>query len=153
MFRELRATAPQTYYTFRTSNGTADVLYVLLELLTALGLQALFFRRAKMWAYYLTWCALRAWYMDEKEEAIFFSLKPPQTYDNSRWDQGFRRRRATKKKMDFSRWIFMNKKKVKIILVLLMFLSFWENQVFWTFPSRTLFGAKVICSCIIYIKY
>ena len=45
MFRELRATAPQTYYTFRTSNGTADVLYVLLESLTALGLQALFFSK------------------------------------------------------------------------------------------------------------
>ena len=43
MFRELRATAPQTYYTFRTSNGTADVLYVLLKSLTAPGLQALFF--------------------------------------------------------------------------------------------------------------
>ena len=48
MFRELGATAPQTYYQFRTSNGTADVLYVLLESLTALGLQALFFRRAKI---------------------------------------------------------------------------------------------------------
>ena len=43
MFRDLRATAPQTYYTFRASNGTADVLYVLLISLTALGLQALFF--------------------------------------------------------------------------------------------------------------
>ena len=57
MFRELRATAPQTYYTFRTSNGTAYVLYVLLESLTALGLQALFFRRAKMWAWRKT-CAI-----------------------------------------------------------------------------------------------
>ena len=47
MFRELRATAPQTYYTFRTSNGTADVLYVLLISLTALGLQALFSKREK----------------------------------------------------------------------------------------------------------
>ena len=59
MFRELGATAPQTYYQFRTSNGTADVLYVLLESLTALGLQALFFRRAKMWAGDQTWRALR----------------------------------------------------------------------------------------------
>ena len=42
MFRELGATAPQTYYQFRTSNGTADVLYVLQLSLTALGLQALF---------------------------------------------------------------------------------------------------------------
>ena len=40
MFRALRATAPQTYYTFRASNGAADVLYVLLKSLTALGLQA-----------------------------------------------------------------------------------------------------------------
>ena len=47
MFRELGATAPQTYYQFRTSNGTADVLYVLLESLTALGLQALFFEERK----------------------------------------------------------------------------------------------------------
>ena len=47
MFRELRATAPQTYYTFRTSNGTADVLYVLMISLTALGLQALFFEARK----------------------------------------------------------------------------------------------------------
>ena len=47
MFRELRATAPQTYYTFRASNGTADVLYVLLKSLTALGLQALFFEARK----------------------------------------------------------------------------------------------------------
>jgi len=59
MFRELGATAPQTYYTFRTSNGTADVLYVLLESLTALGLQALFFRRAKMWPYRKAGRALR----------------------------------------------------------------------------------------------
>ena len=48
MFRELRATAPQTYYTFRTSNGTADVLYVLLISLTALGLQALFFEARRI---------------------------------------------------------------------------------------------------------
>ena len=48
MFRELRATAPQTYYTFRTSNGTADVLYVLLKSLTALGLQALLFEARKI---------------------------------------------------------------------------------------------------------
>ena len=48
MFRELRATAPQTYYTFRASNGTADVLYVLLKSLTALGLQALFFEARKI---------------------------------------------------------------------------------------------------------
>ena len=47
MFRELGATAPQTDYQFRTSNGTADVLYVLLESLTALGLQALFFEERK----------------------------------------------------------------------------------------------------------
>ena len=47
MFRALRATAPQTYYTFRTSNGTADVLYVLLESLTALGVQALFLEEQK----------------------------------------------------------------------------------------------------------
>ena len=47
MFRELGATAPQTYYQFRTSNGTADVLYVLLESLTALGLQALFCSNSK----------------------------------------------------------------------------------------------------------
>ena len=47
MFRELRATAPQTYYTFRASNGTADVLYVLLKSLTAPGLQALFFEAQK----------------------------------------------------------------------------------------------------------
>ena len=40
MFRALRATAPQTYYTFRASNGAGDVLYVLLKSLTALGLQA-----------------------------------------------------------------------------------------------------------------
>ena len=51
MFRELRATAPQTYYTFRTSNGTADVLYVLLKSLTALGLQALFFEARKIEAW------------------------------------------------------------------------------------------------------
>ena len=43
MFRELRATAPQTYDTFRTSNGSGEILYVLLKSLTALGLQALFF--------------------------------------------------------------------------------------------------------------
>ena len=40
MFRALRATAPQTYYTFRASNGAADVIYVLLKSLTALGLEA-----------------------------------------------------------------------------------------------------------------
>ena len=42
MFRGLRATAPQTYHTFCTSNGAADVLYVLLKSLTAQGLQACF---------------------------------------------------------------------------------------------------------------
>ena len=47
MFRELRATAPQTYYTFRTSNGTGEILYVLLISLTARGLQALFFEETK----------------------------------------------------------------------------------------------------------
>ena len=45
MFRELRATAPQTYYRFRTSNGTADVLYVLLDFLTPLG----FYSRFVFW--------------------------------------------------------------------------------------------------------
>ena len=49
-FREFGATAPQTYGQFRTSNGAGDVLYVLSNSLTALGLEALFFRRAKMWA-------------------------------------------------------------------------------------------------------
>ena len=47
MFRESRATAPQTYHQFRTSNGAGDVLYVLLNSLTALGLQALFFEEQK----------------------------------------------------------------------------------------------------------
>ena len=47
MSNGLRATAPQTYHQFRTSNGTADVLYVLLKSLTALGLQALFFEERK----------------------------------------------------------------------------------------------------------
>ena len=47
MFQRFRATAPQTCDKNRTSNGTADVLYVLLESLTALGLQALFFEERK----------------------------------------------------------------------------------------------------------
>ena len=46
-FRELRATAPQKYYTFRTSSGTADVLYVLFKSLTALGPQAFFLEKKK----------------------------------------------------------------------------------------------------------
>ena len=47
-FREFRATPLQTYEQNRTSNGTADVLYVLLKSLTALGLQALFFEARKI---------------------------------------------------------------------------------------------------------
>ena len=47
MFRELGATAPQTYQQFRTSNGAGDVLYVFLNSLTAQGLQALFFSKSE----------------------------------------------------------------------------------------------------------
>ena len=47
MFRELRATAPQTYRTFRTSNGTADVLYVLQLSSTAPQTYCMFCSRAE----------------------------------------------------------------------------------------------------------
>ena len=43
MFQRKRATALGTCDQNRTSNGAADVLYVLLKLLTAQGLQACFF--------------------------------------------------------------------------------------------------------------
>ena len=36
-FQELRTTAPQTYYTFRTSSGASEKPYVLLKLWTPLG--------------------------------------------------------------------------------------------------------------------
>ena len=60
MFRELRATAPQTYYTFRTSNGTVDVVYVLLISLTALGYKHFVSKREKMRRH----SKHRGWYMD-----------------------------------------------------------------------------------------
>ena len=110
MFRELRATAPQTYYTFRASNGTADVLYVLLILLTALGLQALFSRGATEWG-------ARVESPQGSSTLLIKIWKPPQTCDNLCPAQPSHRRRATKIKLDFSRWIFTSNKKVKILLV------------------------------------
>ena len=110
MFRELRATAPQTYYTFRTSNGTADVLYVLLKSLTAPGLQALFFEARKKRG--------AAPESPQGSSTLLIEiLKPPQTCDTLRAAQASHRRRATKIKLDFSRWIFTSNKKVKILLV------------------------------------
>ena len=110
MFQRLRATAPQTYCTFRTSNGTADVLYVLLKSLTALGLQTLFFRSPK-----------NGGVPPERPQGsstlLIKILKPPQTCDTRLGAQPSHRRRATKIKLDFSRWIFTSNKKVKILLV------------------------------------
>ena len=54
--------------------------------------------------------------MDVNVVAVFFSLKPPQTYDNFMATRENRRRRVTKKKLDFSRWIFWSDENVKIIL-------------------------------------
>ena len=109
-FRELRATAPQTYYTFRASNGTADVLYVLLMSLTALGLQARFSRGATEWG-------ARVESPQGSSTLLIKILKPPQTCDNLCPAQPSHRRRATKIKLDFSRWIFTSNKKVTILLV------------------------------------
>ena len=41
--------------------------------------------------------------IDANEEAVFFSLKPPQTNDMFCAYRENRRRRVTKKKLDFSR--------------------------------------------------
>ena len=120
MFRELRATAPQTHYTFRTSNGTVDVLYVLLISLTALGLQALFFEARKNEA-------------SRKNSRLIHTR-------SKKFRQNRRRRAATaltavrfaadvRQKKWMSRGdVFMNKKKIKIIVVLLMFPSFRAIQ-------------------------
>ena len=120
MFRELRATAPQTYYTFRTSNGTVDVVYVLLISLTALGLQALFFEARKNEA-------------SRKNSRLI--------HRRSKSFRQNRRRRATtfkgtvrftadvrQKKNGFLEVNFYEHKKVKITLVLLMFPSFTPIQ-------------------------
>ena len=56
-------------------------------------------------------------------------LKPPQTCDTLYAAQPSHRRRATKIKLDFSRWIFTSNKKNKILFVLLMFFIFVSNQV------------------------
>ena len=117
MFCELRATAPQTYYTFRASNGTADVLYVLLISLTALGLQALFFRSAKTWG-----AAVES--PQGSSTLLIKLLKPPQTCDTVQAAQPSHRRRATKIKLDFSRWFFSSNKKVKILLVFTVVFEF-----------------------------
>ena len=49
MFQRLRATAPQTYCTFRTSNGTADILYVLQLSLTAPQTYCMFCSKGESW--------------------------------------------------------------------------------------------------------
>ena len=119
MFRELRATAPQTYYTFRTSNGTVDVVYVLLISLTALGLQALFFEARKNEA-------------SRKNSRLIH--RRSKTFRQNRRRRGTTVVRAVRFAADVrqkNKWIsrgdflfFMSKKKVKIVLVLLMFQSF-----------------------------
>ena len=48
--------------------------------------------------------------MDANEEAIFFSLKPPQTYDNNYATEPFRWGRVTKKN-GFLEVIFFEQKK------------------------------------------
>jgi len=55
VFQRLRATAPQTYYRFRTSNGTAHVLYVLLRFLTPSGFYSTFYLRAAKSAWRIKW--------------------------------------------------------------------------------------------------
>ena len=153
MFRELRATAPQTYYTFRASNGTADVLYVLLESLTALGLQALFFRRAKMWAGRNIWRALRGWQIDVDEEAICFvkttadvrQLSPgpsvsPQTCDKSVFGV---------LEVNFDE----RTKKLRLYWFLYCFWELCKKSILERQRWRTGFGTDLVCRCITYYKY
>ena len=80
MSQRKRATALGTCDQNRTSNGAADVLYVLLKSLTALGLQALFFERDKTRRVRKTARASRL-INGRKKKSISKSLKPPQTYD------------------------------------------------------------------------
>ena len=139
MFRELRATAPQTYYTFRASNGTADVLYVLLESLTALGLQALFFEERKCERPPKHGAQFAVDKLTQIVRAKKKKRKRPQTCDTNQPRRPFRRRRATKVFWDFSRWILMSDKKVKIILVLLMFLRIVQKVTFWASGMEDMF--------------
>ena len=72
--------------------------------------------------------------IDANEEAVFFSLKPPQTNDMFSCNRENRRRRVTKKKLDFSRWIFWSDENVKIILVsidVFEYRSKLKNMILW----------------------
>ena len=146
MSQRKRATALGTYDQNRTSNGAADVLYVLLKSLTALGLQALFFERDKMRR--VTKIARASRLINgRKKNSISKSLKPPQTYD-TRFPAHYV---YSLKIHDVPEVNFFDKKKssdyitftdvfefssdskktidFKITLVLLMFLSFFSSQV------------------------
>ena len=78
-FREFRATALGTCDKNRTSNGTADVLYVLLRSLTPLGFYSMFFLEAKNEFGRTISREQRGGYMDANEEAKKKSLKSLQT--------------------------------------------------------------------------
>ena len=111
MFQGFRATAPQTCDRFRTSNGAADVLYVSWKVLTAPQTCSIFFSKGD---FEFGGFELAVSKCSQKQRTTKTTADVQQVYRPGR----FRRRRATKTKMDFSRWIFGNNKIVKIILVL-----------------------------------
>ena len=153
MFQRKRATALGTCDKNRTSNGAADVLYVLLKSLTALGLQALFFwaRKIEMSRKTCARFAVDRW----TQKKIDFKIV--KTTADVRHALTVPSRFTVSKITKFPRWIFMIRKKVQITLVLLMFLSFraiwkkgtisrlhWFYWCFWVF-FRVKFEVKILC--------
>ena len=153
MSQRKRATALGTCDQNRTSNGAADVLYVLLKSLTALGLQALFF-----WARQNEACYQNgARFAVDKRTQKKIDFKIVKTTADVRHALRVESRFTVSKITKFPRWIFMIRKKVQITLVLLMFLSFraiwkkrtilrlhWFYWCFWVF-FRVKFEVKILC--------
>ena len=91
VFQGFRATAPQTYDRFRTSNGAADVLYVLLKSLTPPQTYNIFSSKGEieMWRKFTRWIHGRK---------LSRRLKPPQTNDTCLHGQSFSSQTCDKKK-------------------------------------------------------
>ena len=91
--------------------------------------------------------------MDANDTAKKKMLKRPQTKNKKSGARSFRRRRVTKVKWDFSRWIFVKVRIVKINWVFIVFLRMSENDVFGKSERRFVVDEVFPRTRIIYYKY
>ena len=109
------------------------------EIVNGAGATSIFFRCTKNRGAYVDRARTSRLINKCEWRGDFFSLKPPQTYDINYAGRPFRWGRATFLFWEFSRWILMSDKKVKIILVFVMFLRIVQKVTFWASGMEDMF--------------